>query len=38
MYNPEVALFQWVCQGQELVGAIASKTLDHIICIQRLRK
>lgn len=38
MHNPEVALFLWVCQGQELDGAIASRTLDHIICKQRLGK
>lgn len=36
MHNPEVALSLWVCQGQELGGVIASRTLDHIICKQRL--
>lgn len=36
--QPGVALLLWVCQGQELDGAVASRTLDHILCKQRLRK
>jgi|UPI00001F7166 hypothetical protein len=35
MHNPEVALF---LPGQELDAAIASRTLDHIIRKQMLRK
>lgn len=38
MHNAGVALLLWVCQGQRLDGAVASGTLDHILCKQRLRK